>query len=266
MQLGLLLLASPAAMRLAPPAAAPAGRLAAPAMSAERLATDRFVDGPVAYRQSAQDILVQGKSLRTWSYRSAVVEQVQVYLSTEGRPMDADVEIWNGPNNSPFKMRVFVDDGAIRPFSAVIQTPRGPNTIAIRNLGQVEFPMVASVVANHVDAPSADSMDASRTVPGGALRTFPFDPSVESVQILMETDGRPLNARIELLQGPNANKQVVELYSEDGRDRPFFCVLETPGDGNVVRIINTAPVEFPMFASVVPFSVDVQYPTRSRFF
>ena len=49
-----------------------------------------------------------------------------------------------------------------------------------------------------------------------------------------------------------ACSQAVELYTEDGVHWPFFCFLETPGSGNVVRIVNTAPVEFPMTASVVP--------------
>jgi len=201
-------------------------------------------------------ILVQGGSLRTWSYRSPLVEQVQVVLSTEGRPLDADIELWHGPDNTPCKMRVYVENGQLRPFSAVIETPRGPNTVAIRNIGQIEFPIAANVVADNVDNPSAECTSSSMTIQGGALRTYPFDPSVDSVQVLLRTDGRPLNARIELLQGPNNNKQVIELYTEDGCDRPFFCILETPGSGNVVRVVNTAPVEFPMAAAVVPNSIN----------
>ena len=201
-------------------------------------------------------ILVQGGSLRTWSYRSPLVETVQVVLSTEGRPLDADIELWHGPDNTPCKMRVYVENGQLRPFSAMIETPRGPNTVAIRNIGQLEFPFAADVSANDVEEPSPDCLAASTTIQGGALRTYPFDPFVDSVEVLLKTDGRPLNARIELLQGPNNNKEVIELYTEDGFDRPFFCILETPGSGNVVRIVNTAPVEFPMTAAVVPHSIN----------
>jgi len=201
-------------------------------------------------------VLVQGGSLRTWSYRSPLVEQVQVVLSTEGRPLDADIELWHGPDNTPCKMRVYVENGQLHPFSAVIETPRGPNTVAIRNIGQIEFPLAADVFASDIEEPSADCIAAAMTIQGGALRTEAFDPLVDSVQVLLKTDGRPLNARVELLQGPNNNKQVIELYTEDGLDRPFFCILETPGSGNVVRIVNTAPVEFPMTASVVPHSIN----------
>lgn len=205
--------------------------------------------------------MVQGNSLRTWSYRSPLVEQVQINLTTEGRPLDADIELWHGPDNTPCKMRVYGENGEVRPFTTVVETPRGPNTVAIRNIGEIEFPIMASVTEQGVTGPSADCVADLKTIQGGALRTYSFDQNVESIQLLMETDGRPLNARIELLQGPNNNKQVVELYTEDGCDRPFFSIFETPGSGNVVRVVNTAPVEFPMAASVVPKTIN---PNGSR--
>ena len=246
-------------------AAAPSPRVASPIMQQalgrqQAYGTQSYTGGMVPTRQyeraAESAILVQGGSLRTWSYRSPSVEQVQVVLSTEGRPLDADIELWHGPDNTPCKMRVYVENGQLRPFSAVIETPRGPNTVAIRNIGQIEFPIAANVVADQVDTPSEHCIAASATIQGGALRTYPFDPTVDSVEVLLKTDGRPLNARIELLQGPNNNKQVIELYTEDGLDRPFFCVLETPGSGNVIRIVNTAPVEFPMTAGVVPHTIN----------
>ena len=262
--LSCVLAASPALML--GPVAAPALRHASPVMQQtfqrEQVGygTSTYTGGVVPTRKAPvkadSTILVQGGSLRTWSYRSPSVEQVQVVLSTEGRPLDADIELWHGPDNTPCKMRVYVENGQLRPFSAVIETPRGPNTVAIRNIGQIEFPIAANVVADQVDTPSEHCIAASATIQGGALRTYPFDPTVDSVEVLLKTDGRPLNARIELLQGPNNNKQVIELYTEDGLDRPFFAILETPGSGNVVRIVNTAPIEFPMTAGVVPHSIN----------
>mmetsp|Transcript_92902 Transcript_92902/g.248594 ORF Transcript_92902/g.248594 Transcript_92902/m.248594 type:complete len:350 (+) Transcript_92902:66-1115(+) len=207
---------------------------------------------------SRSAVIVQGGSLKTWSFPNPSVERVQVVMNTEGRPLDADIELWQGPDNTPFKMRVYVEDGSLRPFRAVIETPRGPNTIAIRNTGHLEFPLAAYVMAGSADngfVAKTTEETIPRVIQGGALRTYPFDPTVESVQVALRTDGRPLNVRIELLQGPNNNKQVMELYTEDGMDRPFFCVIETPGSGNVVRVVNTATMEFPMTALVEAYQV-----------
>ena len=147
---------------------------------------------------NSSPVIVQGGSLRTWSFANPAIESVQVLLKTEGRPLDADVELWQGPDNTPHKMRVYVEDGALRTFNAVIGTPRGPNTVAIRNIGQLEFPLDAVVRPDRDDGLAANIASVakrSETIQGGALRTYPFDPSVDSVAIILKTDGRPLNAR-----------------------------------------------------------------------
>ena len=208
--------------------------------------------------------IVQGSSLRTWSFMSPAIERIQVIMKTEGRPLNADVELWQGPDNTPQKMAVYLEDGDVRPFACVIESPRGSNTVSIRNTAHMEFPLLASVepdVAGGQTPPlAAATMELARkrgkVVQGGAIVTYPFDPSVAKVSVMMRTDGRPLNARIELLQGPNNNKQVIEVYTEDGLERPFQMIIDTPGTGNVVRVINTSTVEFPLTASVEAFLVE----------
>jgi len=239
--------------------------------SSPSLAKDKPIGSQTANMQVTKNIwdttapiILQGGSLRTWSESTGIVERVQVLMKTEGRPMNANVELWHGPDNTPLKMAIYSEDGGLRPFSAVIETPSGQNTIAIRNTGQMEFPLHAVVDHDVEDvAKRLFDMGTLKTMQGGAIHTYPFDHSVQSVQILLKTGGRPLNARIELLQGPNNDKQVIDIYTEDGMERPFFAVIETPGTGNVVRIVNTATVEFPMTACVQPYLVDDGSPNET---
>jgi hypothetical protein len=208
--------------------------------------------------ESSPITTVQGGSLRTWSFANPAVNRLCVLLKTDGRPLDADVELWQGPDNTPHKMKVYVEDGGLRTFSTFIDTPRSPNTICIKNTGQLEFPLYGCVEVDDIAGDECyHSVQRVRgeIIQGGALRTYAFEPMVSSVAVMIKTDGRPLNARIELLQGPNNNKQVLAIYTEDGLVRPFLAIIQTPGNGNVVRIVNSAPVEFPIHATVAEHEI-----------
>lgn len=240
-----------------PGAAAPIGnsQLAkAPSTYSEVRATQDIIS------DAMNTVVVQGGALRTCSFNEDV-GRVTVYLKTEGRPLNANVDLWQGPDNAPQKMSVYLEDGSIRPFRATIESPGSSNAVAIRNTGQIEFPLTAALDVDTSGTPESPaeiliSESSARTVQGGAVYTTPFPPSVQSVQIALKSDGRPLNARVELLQGPNNNKQVMEIYTEDGLERPFYVIIDTPGNGNVVRIVNTATVEFPLTAAVEPYIID----------
>mmetsp|Transcript_9177 Transcript_9177/g.13328 ORF Transcript_9177/g.13328 Transcript_9177/m.13328 type:complete len:335 (-) Transcript_9177:351-1355(-) len=217
---------------------------------------------------------IQGGALRTWSFPTSDLDRVYLALTTEGppegpvegNPLNCSVTLNQGPNNAPQIMNVRSEKARLRPFFAMIETPRGSNTVFIRNLTPMSFPALARVGPNPEDVMEGygntpDLVDISNQIysmgretiiQGSAVQTYDLSPSVESVRIGIRSEGRPMHARIELIQGPDATKYEIDLYAEDGRERPFFAVLMTPGEGNAVRIVNTGSSQFPFIASVGP--------------
>merc|ERR1711924_268258 len=69
-------------------------------------------------------------------------------------------------------------------------------------------------------------------VDGGALRSYPLDPSCEKLEGVINTKGRQLKARIELLNAPNNPKQTYEIYTSSGELNSLVVCFETPDAGN----------------------------------
>jgi hypothetical protein len=210
---------------------------------------------------------VQGGSRRTWSsYGSrdqGQMDEMFVELGSDGRPMDAEYELWQGPDNLAVKTRVYGDDGYNRRVYASVGTGNGGygNTASIRNTGPLEFPIHANVArgGGGRSFPSAYAGAAgaqSQTIQGESQRSFTFDPSVGSVQVHCTSQGMPINAKIEILQGPNCDRQGIDLYSDDGRAKPVSYLLELGGSGSAgstIQIRNTGPIAYPITVSVVPY-------------
>jgi len=202
--------------------------------------------------------VIQGESLKTFPNLSPFVDQVQISLQTDGGPLKANLDFWDGPDRTAFNMSCFSQDGRYYPVNAIIPT-RGnadSGTVAVRNTGEITFPLVASVMENA--GPQIGSMRGfdEKLIQGGAVDTISLEQGLGSVQVMIETDGRPLSARIELLEGPNNSKQIYDVETEDGYEFPFFAILDTPGKSHTIRIKNTGPMEFPIIASVEGYGRD----------
>lgn len=194
---------------------------------------------------------VEGKTRKTWKFNDLSKERVQVAVTSEGRPVNADIQLWLGPDWTPFTLKAYSEDGLQRPIQTLVGTRNKAAMIEVRNVGEYEFPFnAASNYAKGAMAlvPQEISQNTSgERVDGGALRSFPLDPSAQQLEVVLNTDGRQLHARIELLNAPNNPKQTFEVFTNNGELNSLCVCFNTPDAGNTVRIVNMAPVEFPCY-------------------
>ena len=192
---------------------------------------------------------VEGKTRKTWTFNDLSKDRVQVAVKSEGRPVKADIQLWIGPDWTPFTLKAYSEDGKERPIQALIGTRNKAAMIEVRNVGEYEFPF--SAAANYADASMASKADPpaahGERVDGGALRSFPLDAGSEKLEVVLNTDGKQLNARVELLNAPNNPKQTFEVFTNNGELNSLSVCFDTPDPGNTVRIVNLAPVEFPCY-------------------
>jgi len=194
---------------------------------------------------------IQGKTRKTWKFNDLSKDRVQVAVTSEGRPVTSDIELWLGPDWTPFKLKAYSEDGALRPIQTLVGTRNKDAMIEVRNVGEYEFPFDAAsnyaageMATLPLDIPAASP---GERVDGGALRSFTLSPETEQLEIVLNTDGRQLNARVELLSAPNNPKQTYEVFTNNGELNSLCVCLKTPDSGTTVRIVNLAPVEFPCY-------------------
>ena len=144
-------------------------------------------------------------SRRTWDFSDLTKDTVQVVLESNGRPVAADVQVWIGPDWTPFKVTAYSEDGQLRPIQALVGTRSKVAQIEVRNTNSMEYPFSAS--CEYAKPPEntirkvMPTMLTPRYVEGGAVYQVPFDSEADQIQVYLETDARQMNAKIELLNG-----------------------------------------------------------------
>lgn len=202
---------------------------------------------------------VQGRSQATFANPMGIGgAETNVELGSDGRPVHATVEHWSGPNNVPARMELYSEDGYAHPWITQFRTaPQDAwgGITQVRNVGPMEFPMSASVTSAPPgqgigDMTTSTTMTPAKTVDGGALKTFMFDHSTNSVYIEIFSQGLPINARVELWQGPSATKQLGRIYADNGSMRPWSAVIPLntgySGSGGSICVVNEGPMEYPI--------------------
>jgi len=206
--------------------------------------------------QISPKVRIEGQSRHTYSMQDASKEVVQVAMqSPNGRPVNGDVELWIGPDWTPVKVNCHSEDGSKHPIQTLIGTRKMTANVELLNTGNHAYPIDAA--CSYAIAPLTDDRETIKEeegiyLEGGAIKMSPIPAYVEETQVLITTEGKQLNAMIELLNGPNNVKVKYEIFTNNGELNSLFVVFETPEDGNAIRVRNLATLEFPCKFHIKP--------------
>lgn len=200
-------------------------------------------------KEISPNVKVQGNTRHTWNMADGSKEVVQVALQSTGRPLNADIQLWIGPNWTPVTVHAHSEDGKEFPIQTLIGTRNKAANLEVMNTGPYTMPLQAAV--SYAIDPLASARDMityevdGKYMEGGSVHHMSFSPDIDQLQVLLKTDGKQLNAKIELLNGPNNVKQEYEIFTNNGALNCLFVVFDTPGEGNAIRVKNLAPMTYP---------------------
>ena len=125
------------ASKLGPSAVAGRSQVAPAVMESKWDMKEITPDGKLVQR-------VEGNTRKTWSFNNLAKDRVQVALTSEGRPVNADIQLWLGPDWTPFSLKAYSEDGKLRPIQTLVGTRNKAAMIEVRNVGEYEFPFNAA--------------------------------------------------------------------------------------------------------------------------
>jgi hypothetical protein len=220
------------------------------------------------------DIRIEGgKTLKTFKM-PAHAERVQYILtSPNGRPLKAKVELWIGPIRCTHELIYDCMGGGLYPLKATLDFKKLSPVLKVSTYGEYEFPLMCGVFVPSPEeskaisaattdmfysAPMKDRVQGGSTIDnkGGAIRSFKIDPTWDKTQIMVwskDVGRKSFKTNIEILQGPNNQKQMLNLRC-GGSTQPYHAVIDTPGPDWMIRCNSKKYLEDGLFEiAIAPY-------------
>merc|ERR1719424_416097 len=87
---------------------------------------------------------IEGTTRKTWKFNDMSKDRVQLAFNSEGRPINSEVQLWLGPDWTPFTLKAYSEDGKKRPIQTLVGTRNKSCMIEVRNVGDDTFPFSAA--------------------------------------------------------------------------------------------------------------------------